>query len=35
MDMEKWGMIRCRVFAVDKGRKLPYTFGDFEDSPKA
>lgn len=30
MDMEKWGTIPCRVLEVDPGRKLVYTFGDFE-----
>ncbi len=30
MDMEKWGIIPCRVIAVEKERRLAYTFGDFE-----
>ncbi len=30
MDMAQWGMIPCRVIAVEEGRKLAYTFGDFE-----
>lgn len=30
MDMDKWGRIPCRVIEVTTGRKLAYTFGDFE-----
>lgn len=30
MDMDNWGMIPCRVVAVEEQRKLVYTFGDFE-----
>jgi uncharacterized protein YndB with AHSA1/START domain len=30
MDMEKWGMVPCRVIAVEYERRLAYTFGDFE-----
>jgi uncharacterized protein YndB with AHSA1/START domain len=30
MDMEKWGIVPCRVIAVEEGRKLAYSFGDFE-----
>lgn len=30
MDMEKWGIIPCRVIAVEEERRLAYTFGDFE-----
>jgi uncharacterized protein YndB with AHSA1/START domain len=30
MDMDKWGKIPCRVIEVEPGRKLAYTFDDFE-----
>lgn len=30
LDMFKWGQQACRVIAVEPGRKLAYTFGDWE-----
>jgi uncharacterized protein YndB with AHSA1/START domain len=30
MDMEKWGMIPCRIIEVVPHERLAYTFGDFE-----
>ncbi|HEY9009745.1 MAG TPA: SRPBCC domain-containing protein [Devosia sp.] len=30
MEMGKWGNIACRIIAVEPGRRLAYTFGDFE-----
>lgn len=30
LEMPKWGNVPCRVIAVEPGKKLAYTFDDFE-----